>query len=253
MRWLVVLMGGCFCLCVTGATNAIAQSSGINTNLPMRVVAGAVTNICINKSTEVKNQTINVSVSGSDDDKNEEKRIKEDAWWLKWGISESTIGLIVGAFLTALGAFGKFLFDLIRSEVASRRSLKSQKYKDGREDAQRMVAERKRSYKAFVAFYLVVVNKLRADAEGLASQEEEKKEWDQILPPGSIRKAAEINSEMQVCASESVAALHLKFMDVYKLMTDGRFTTLREGIDKLSESLKVICAAMRKELGREAL
>lgn len=230
-----------------GETNSIAREKEVATNMLIRVEAGAVTNVFINKTGAVKSQTVNVSIV-SEPVKECESKEGMCRWWQRWGLSESTLGMILGSILTALGVGGKFLLDMIRSCIESHRSLAAQRSRDLREDKQRVWSERKEIYEKFIAFYFVVLNKLRADADTPVSRDKVAKEWDLVLPPNSIREAAEINAKMQVAASETVAARHLEFMETYKSLVEGQFGSLQKGLDSLSEALKGVCSEMRREL-----
>lgn len=159
------------------------------------------------------------------------------------GLSDTLQGVLIAGLMSGIGMLFRMFWER-RKEVRQYKAILDQ---ETRTQKRRIKNERKKAYLDFMAFFLLTNNWFRMHNDPTMSEEERQK-YDNLLPPESVAKAAEINARMRLFASKEVAEAHLKFMDAFKVIYSALDKDVEKRAADVGKMLIMISDAMNKEL-----
>ena len=107
----------------------------------------------------------------------------------KLGLSDTLQGVLIAGLMSGIGMLFRWVLQNRTEEKRSKAMLKQEE----RAQKRRIKNERKKAYLDFMAHFLLANNWFRAHND-LTLPEEERQKFDNLLPPESVAKAAEINA-----------------------------------------------------------
>lgn len=161
------------------------------------------------------------------------------------GLSDTLQGVLIAGLMSGIGMLFRWVLQNRTEEKQSKAMLKQEE----RAQKRRIKNERKKAYLDFMAHFLLANNWFRAHND-LTLPEEERQKFENLLPPESVAKAAEINARMRLFASKEIAEAHLKFLEASKVIysaTDKHFEQRATDVGKI---LIIISGMMNKELSQ---
>ena len=163
----------------------------------------------------------------------------------RFGLSDTLQGVLIAGLMSGIGMLFRWVLQNRTEEKQSKAMLKQEE----RAQKRRIKNERKKAYLDFMAHFLLANNWFRAHND-LTLPEEERQKFENLLPPESVAKAAEINARMRLFASKEIAEAHLKFLEASKVIysaTDKHFEQRATDVGKI---LIIISGMMNKELSQ---
>ena len=163
----------------------------------------------------------------------------------RFGLSDTLQGVLIAGLMSGIGMLFRWFLQN-RSEDRRHKAMLKQ---EERIQQRRIRSERKKAYLDFMAFFLLANNWFRAHNDP-TMPEDKRRKYDKLLPIESVERAAEINARMRLFASKEIAEVHLKFMEVYKVIYSSMDKHVEQRATDVGKILIMIAAMMNKELSQ---
>ncbi len=172
---------------------------------------------------------------------------------LSCGISETTIGIVIGSAFTLLGVIVNGLITFVLNRSSHNKEVEERKRREKKEEADKNWSKRERAYRDFIGFYgfmsfLVGVSnaaRTNQEAAGVVGEiyAEKIKE--------NFAKAADVMTDVILYGSKVVSDLCGEYQEFWNLESLKGFPLA--DFAELDRRLKIVIAAMKNELGLDNL
>lgn len=244
------LMASALCYAASGTKNGMPRTNVVCLTCNPALMSS--TNMIMQDVSEIKNQRIEIFVEQGGCDKDEKPESDSRNLLEKIGFNGSTMGVLVGGFLTGLCGAVRWLCIAYLRAKRRKREWEEKKRKERIARRAKVLQDRKRVYLRFIRFFLDVKNSIQVFVNTY-TERPSKAELEELFPTGHRQEAAQINAEMRLLASNEIAKSHLKFMALYKQVVDALPEHQAEALQELSMMLIRIGEQMRQELNMEMI